>query len=87
MFGFLYQNYWNFYNEETANDNTMDEPLKGIHSAFINLIVRRLRDINVETVLARDSSLKIGMKRKDGSFDGIIGSVQENVSKISFGQC
>ena len=59
----------------------MNEPLIGIYSAFVNLIVHRLRKINVESVIVRDLTNKIGMKIDDGQlFDGMIGLVQENVS-------
>ena len=58
----------------------MKEPLIGIYSAFVNLIVRRLRKINVESVLVRDPTSKIGMKKDDGQlYDGLIGLVQQNV--------
>ena len=67
-------------NEHEANDNTLNEPLLGIYSAFVNLIVERLRKIGIKSVLVRELSRKIGSKQKDGKlFDGLIGLVQQNV--------
>ena len=58
----------------------MNEPLVGIYSAFVNLIVFRLRKIGIESILVRDPTQKIGIKQKDGKqFDGLLGLVQQNV--------
>lgn len=44
MFGYVMQHYWYKYNENDANDNTMNEPLEGVYSAFLNKVTKLLRN-------------------------------------------
>ena len=76
------QNYDYKANEDEANDDTMNDPLIGVYSAWINLIVQRLRKIDIETVLVREPRRNLGTKEGDDKhFDGLIGLVQHDVSE------
>ena len=62
----------------------MNDPLVGIYSAFINLLVIKLRKIGIESIIVREPTKKVGTKQKDGKlFDGLIGLVQQDVRKIN----
>ena len=59
----------------------MNDPLIGVYSAWINLIVRRLRRFKIGTMLVRETTRNFGPKQDDKQFDGMIGLVQQIVSK------